>query len=298
MRKIIYCLFTVLLPYPLNANASSHEPIPASIEISYINVTLDGKNINSGVVEVTPGQQLRLHIVFNYYGDTITNYPATRLRLDAGNFKNEVEILPNHFEKITDNQAAEDVIIVISTTAKAGEVIPVKFIIDGPDINSEEGETITFVIKDSSTDTTDSGSSTEGSSDSSEINSSSENSTDSDSRNSSDVASTDPTSITSETDDSNFISSTSSNTSSHSSETVSNDSENSLHTSTSIIANETTKPTISFVNPTKSAKKKAQSTLGHPFSFLPKTGTNTSVLGWMGFGVVNIVAAIYLLRKK
>ncbi|WP_251866169.1 hypothetical protein [Enterococcus malodoratus] len=59
MRKIIYCLFTVLLPYPLNANASSHEPIPASIEISYINVTLDGKNINSGVVEVTPGQQLR-----------------------------------------------------------------------------------------------------------------------------------------------------------------------------------------------------------------------------------------------
>ncbi|WP_344693630.1 hypothetical protein, partial [Enterococcus pseudoavium] len=158
MRKSVYYFIVFLLLIPITASAAANNSVTRGIEISYINVTLDGKNINSGVVEVTPGQQLQLHVEFNYYGGKITDYPATQLKLDDGKYNGVVQVSNNHFEKISDTQAAEDVTLSISSTAKIGDTIPVKFIIIGPDINSEEGETITFVIKKESTSPTDSSS--------------------------------------------------------------------------------------------------------------------------------------------
>lgn len=307
MRKIIYCITVLLFLFPITTFAISTESQPASIEISYINVTLNGQNINSGLIDVEPGQQLQLHIVFNYYGGKITNYPATQLRLDDGKFNGEVQALPNHFEKISDTQAAEDVIVSISSTAKMGDVIPVKFIIMGPDVDSEEGETITFAIKESSsttsssTDSTDSNSSqtssTESSTTTSQTNSDSSDSTDSSSTNQS--SSTTESSMDSSRSDSTD---SSSSTKSDSTELTSiSSSSDKLSIYSSNYDSNRSKKTDDTSNSATKSRKMAHSTAStseHSFKLLPKTGMKTSTLGWLGLGVTNFVAAICLLRKK
>lgn len=292
MKKIICCLIALLFLFPTTTFADPKQSQPTSIEISYINVTLNGQNINSGLVEVEPGQQLQLHIVFNYYGGKITNYPATHLQLNDGG---KVQVLPNHFEKISDTQAAEDVIVSISPTVKPGDTIPVKFIITGPDIDSEEGETITFVIKENSSDTSSStNSSSSSSSQTSSTESSTTSQTNSDSSDSTDSSSTsesstsnsqsDSSASTSESTDSSSNSSSNDNSSFYSSNTDSNYKKSSDSTSGISSKNTTTYSTVS--------------TRKQSFKLLPKTGMENSVLGWLGLGVTNIVAAIYLLRKK
>lgn len=326
MRKIIYCLVTFLSLLPITVHASSNKLAPTSIEISYINVTLDGKNINSGIVEVKPCQQLQLHVVFNYYGGKITNYSATQLRLDDGLFDGEIQALPNHFEKITDNQAAEEVIVSISANVKVGDVIPVKFIIEGPDISSEEGETITFVVKDSSTDTTDTSSSTDTISSSSETTSSSESSNESsstsqsnsDSNSSSGTSSTSYSSSSSEStteststnysysdstsspisskdssNESSSASTTDDNNPAHSSESGSGNSKKSIsNTNYSTFDTNKKKATLRQANRESDFKSK------YNYELLPKTAMEISRFRWLGVGLINFVAAIYLLRKK
>jgi len=229
MRKFIYCLLIALLFFPISVIAATTNAKKSSIEISYINVTLNGANINSGVVSVEPGQQLQLRVLFNYYGGQITDYNATRLRLDDGQANGKIQALANHFKKITDNQAGEDVTITIAPTVKSGATIPVKFIIDGPDVSSEEGETITFVIKNATNGTTDSSSSNESSSSESSTDSSSSSessSTESSNDSSSSSESSSTESSTDSSSSSESSSTESSNDSSSSSESSSTESSN------------------------------------------------------------------------
>ncbi|WP_427813723.1 LPXTG cell wall anchor domain-containing protein [Enterococcus sp. 22-H-5-01] len=224
MRKFIYCLLIALLFFPISVIAATTNAKKSSIEISYINVTLNGANINSGVVSVEPGQQLQLRVLFNYYGGQITDYNATRLRLDDGQANGKIQALANHFEKITDNQAGEDVTITIAPTVKSGATIPVKFIIDGPDVSSEEDETITFVIKNATSGTTDSSSSNESSSSESSNDSSSSSESSTDSSSSSESSSSESSNDSSSSSESS--STESSNDSSSSSESSSTESSN------------------------------------------------------------------------
>lgn len=305
MRKIFYFVVALLLFYcPITVTAASSEPLPISIEISYINVTLEGENINSGVVETSPNQQIKLHVVFNYYGGNITNYPATQLKLDAGNFNGKIQVLPNHFEKVSDTQAAGDVIVSISSTAEIGDVIPVKFIIDGPDISSEEGETITFVIINDSNDTTDTSSSTEPSS--SETSSTSDNSDSPNESSSTSVpdsnssteshstSQTDSKSSSGERSNSSVSSSTSESSQSNtcttatSSNPIGNQKMESDHTGYAKLVSSTGP----FIN-----KKDSNSANPMP-KFLPKTGMEASSFTWFGFGLISFVGAIYLLHKN
>ncbi|REC32328.1 hypothetical protein CF160_07640 [Enterococcus pseudoavium] len=361
MRKSVYYFIVFLLLIPITASAAANNSVTRGIEISYINVTLDGKNINSGVVEVTPGQQLQLHVEFNYYGGKIIDYPATQLKLDDGKYNGVVQVSNNHFEKISDTQAAEDVTLSISSTAKIGDTIPVKFIIIGPDINSEEGETITFVIKKESTSPTDSSSDssssssstsqTDSSSDSSSSSSStsqtdsssdssssssSTSQTDSSSDSSSSSSSTSQTdtssdsssssSSTSQTDSSSDSSSSSSSTnqtdSSSDSSSNSSDSTGSKDSSPGKQSENNTEETTSGVTShlqessgknlkdvtlkkkiVSSAKNSETSDLtkNEPLKtnrLLPQTGMDSSSMIWLGLGLVNMITAIYLLRKK
>ncbi|MEG2644537.1 MAG: LPXTG cell wall anchor domain-containing protein [Enterococcus sp.] len=262
MRKFIYCLLIALLFFPISVIAATTNAKKSSIEISYINVTLNGANINSGVVSVEPGQQLQLRVLFNYYGGQITDYNATRLRLDDGQANGKIQALANHFEKITDNQAGEDVTITIAPTVKSGATIPVKFIIDGPDVSSEEGETITFVIKNATNGTTDSSSSSESSSTESSNDSSSIEASDSMDSNQKDLSKTD-----------------------HSASNNDLNEKKQLHVKNKLVPK--TKN-----NSTSGVQKKAT------LKFLPKTGMKTSGYAWVGLGLTNLVVALYLFRKK
>ncbi|WP_407856544.1 LPXTG cell wall anchor domain-containing protein [Enterococcus hailinensis] len=337
MRKFIYCLLIALLFFPISVIAATTNAKKSSIEISYINVTLNGANINSGFVSVEPGQQLQLRVLFNYYGGQITDYNATRLRLDDGQANGKIQALANHFEKITDNQAGEDVTITIAPTVKSGATIPVKFIIDGPDVSSEEGETITFVIKNATSGTTDSSSSSEYSSSesstdssSSSESSSSESSTDSssssessstessnDSSSSSESSSTESsTDSSSSNESSSSESSTVSSSSSESSSSESSNDSSSIEASDSMDSNQKdfSKTDHSASNNDLNEKKqlyaknklvpktKNNSTSGvqkkATLKFLPKTGMKTSGYAWVGLGLTNLVVALYLFRKK
>ncbi|MEG2325566.1 MAG: LPXTG cell wall anchor domain-containing protein [Enterococcus sp.] len=337
MRKFIYCLLIALLFFPISVIAATTNAKKSSIEISYINVTLNGANINSGVVSVEPGQQLQLRVLFNYYGGQITDYNATRLRLDDGQANGKIQALANHFEKITDNQAGEDVTITIAPTVKSGATIPVKFIIDGPDVSSEEGETITFVIKNATNGTTDSSSSnesssTESSTDSSSSSESSSSESSNDSSSSSESSSTESSTDSSSSSESS--SSESSNDSSSSSESSSTESSNDSSSSSESSSTESSNDSSSIeasdsmdsnqkdlsktdhsasnndLNEKKQLhvknklvpKTKNNSTSGvqkkATLKFLPKTGMKTSGYAWVGLGLTNLVVALYLFRKK
>lgn len=163
MKKTFYCLAAFLFLFPLTTFAANKSASP-SMDINNITVSLDGKNVNSGIVNVTPGQQLQMHVSFTYFGGEITNYPATQLKLIDETGGNNIQASANHFQKVTNTQAAEDVILSVSPTVKVGAVIPVKFTIVGPDINSVSSQTVTFIINEPATSTTDTSSSTESSS--------------------------------------------------------------------------------------------------------------------------------------
>ena len=322
MRKFIYCLLIALLFFPISVIAATTNAKKSSIEISYINVTLNGANINSGVVSVEPGQQLQLRVLFNYYGGQITDYNATRLRLDDGQANGKIQALANHFEKITDNQAGEDVTITIAPTVKSGATIPVKFIIDGPDVSSEEGETITFVIKNATNGTTDSSSSnesssTESSTDSSSSSESSSSESSNDSSSSIESSSTESSNDSSSSSESSSTeSSTDSSSSSESSSTESSNDSSSIEASDSMDSNQKdlSKTDHSASNNDLNEKKqlyaknklvpktKNNSTSGvqkkATLKFLPKTGMKTSGYAWVGLGLTNLVVALYLFRKK
>ena len=292
MRKFIYCLLIALLFFPISVIAATTNAKKSSIEISYINVTLNGANINSGVVSVEPGQQLQLRVLFNYYGGQITDYNATRLRLDDGQANGKIQALANHFEKITDNQAGEDVTITIAPTVKSGATIPVKFIIDGPDVSSEEGETITFVIKNATNGTTDSSSSNESSSTESSTDSSS-SSESSSSESSNDSSSSSESSSTESSNDSSSIEASDSIDSNQKdlSKTDHSASNNDLNEKKQLYAKNKLVPKTKN-NSTSGVQKKAT------LKFLPKTGMKTSGYAWVGLGLTNLVVALYLFRKK
>ena len=292
MRKFIYCLLIALLFFPISVIAATTNAKKSSIEISYINVTLNGANINSGVVSVEPGQQLQLRVLFNYYGGQITDYNATRLRLDDGQANGKIQALANHFEKITDNQAGEDVTITIAPTVKSGATIPVKFIIDGPDVSSEEGETITFVIKNATNGTTDSSSSNESSSTESSTDSSS-SSESSSSESSNDSSSSSESSSTESSNDSSSIEASDSMDSNQKdlSKTDHSASNNDLNEKKQLYAKNKLVPKTKN-NSTSGVQKKAT------LKFLPKTGMKTSGYAWVGLGLTNLVVALYLFRKK